>query len=71
MSMMPLSTFWKVQGTLNASDEPGPLAQQVAQRWEHDRDTLRFVRSSANSVYRFDANGSRQFLRLAASARGS
>ncbi len=66
--MMRLSTLWAVHGTRSAADEPGPLAQQIAERWEHDRDSLRFVRSSANSVYRFDAAGTRRFLRFASGA---
>jgi Ser/Thr protein kinase RdoA (MazF antagonist) len=66
MSLMRLSTFWAVHGALSAAEEPGPLARQVAARWHHDPGTLRLVRSSANSVYRFDTDGQGRFLRFAA-----
>jgi hypothetical protein len=66
MSLMRLSTFWAVHGTLSAAEEPGPLARQIAARWHHDPGTLRLVRSSANSVYRFDTDGQGRFLRFAA-----
>src|SRR4051794_20773884 len=66
MSMMRLSTFWAVHGTLSAAEEPGPLARQIAARWDHDPGTLRLFRSSANSVYCFDTEGQGRFLRFAA-----
>jgi Ser/Thr protein kinase RdoA (MazF antagonist) len=62
--MMRLSTLWKVDRTLDAAGW-SPLADRIAERWEHDEDTLRFVRSSANFVYRFRANGAEWFLRFA------
>jgi Ser/Thr protein kinase RdoA (MazF antagonist) len=66
MSLMRLSTFWAVHGTLSAAEEPGPLARQIAARWEHDPGTLRLFRSSANSVYHFETGGQGRFLRFAA-----
>ena len=66
MSLMRLSTFWAVHGTLSAADEPGPLARQIVARWQHDPGTLHLFRSSANSVYRFDIGGQGRFLRFAA-----
>jgi Ser/Thr protein kinase RdoA (MazF antagonist) len=66
MSLIRLSTFWAVHGTLSAAEEPGPLARQIATRWDHDPATLRLFRSSANSVYRFDSGGQERFLRFAA-----
>jgi Ser/Thr protein kinase RdoA (MazF antagonist) len=35
MSLMRLSTMWAIHGGLSATDEPGPLARQIAARWEH------------------------------------
>ena len=66
MSLMRLSTFWAVHGARSAAEEPGPLAQQIATRWDHDPGTLRLFRASANSVYRFDTAGQPRFLRFAA-----
>lgn len=65
--MMRLSTLWSVDRTLDA-DGRSPLADRIAEQWEHDANTVRFVRSSANFVYRFSANGSERFLRFARNA---
>src|SRR5258708_33024519 len=67
MLMMRLSTLWKVDRTLDAGGL-SRIADQIVGRWEHDEDTLRFARSSANFVYRFRANGAEQFLRFADSS---
>ena len=71
MGLMRLSTFWAVHGARSAAEEPGPLARRIAARWEHDPGTLCFVRSSANSVYRFESDGQGRFLRFAADCERS
>jgi Ser/Thr protein kinase RdoA (MazF antagonist) len=64
MSMMRLSTLWKVDRTLDSAGH-SLLAERIAERWEHEAGSLRFARSSANFVYRFRANGAERFLRFA------
>lgn len=65
--MMRLSTLWKVDRRLDDANR-SPIAQQILARWEHDPDSARFVRSSANFVFRFSADGVRRFLRFADSS---
>jgi Ser/Thr protein kinase RdoA (MazF antagonist) len=63
--MMRLSTLWKVLQTFDAAEERSPVADLVAQPWEHDPDTLRLVRASANFVCRFRVGGAEHFIRFA------
>jgi Ser/Thr protein kinase RdoA (MazF antagonist) len=61
--MMKLSALWKIDVTIEA-DGNSPVAQQLLARWDHDSDSLRFFRSSANFLYRFRAHGQPRFLRF-------
>jgi Ser/Thr protein kinase RdoA (MazF antagonist) len=68
--MMRLTTMWKVDSTIRA-DGSGPVAERLLERWEHDRGSVRFFRSSANFLYAFRREGSRHFLRFADSTERS
>lgn len=62
--MMRLSTMWRVDRTV---DEAGrsPVAERLLAGWAHDPGTLRFHRSSANFLYRFEREGRPHLLRFA------
>lgn len=62
--MMPLSTIWNVDRTLDA-DGRSPVAERIGGLWDHDPDGVRFFRSSANFLYVFSNEGKRCFLRFA------
>lgn len=64
--MMKLSTMLKIDSTM---DEEGlsPIAEHILERWDHERRSARFFRSSTNFVYTFREAGERYFLRFAAS----
>ncbi len=49
--MMRLSTLWRVDQTIRA-DGSSPVADAIAAQWGMTAGTARFVRSSANFVYR-------------------
>lgn len=63
--MMKLSTLWKFDRTI-APDGSSPIALSIAQRWRHDAGSVRFFRSSANTIYTVNIDGERSFLRCAA-----
>lgn len=65
--MMRLSTLWMVERLVDSVGR-NHVADQILANWEHDDDSLRFVRSSANFVCRFTHDGERRFLRFAASS---
>src|SRR5262249_11412408 len=67
-AMMRLSTLWKVDRILDVAGGRSPFADRLVERWENDASTLRFVRSSANFVYRFRADGLERYLRFADSS---
>ena len=68
--MMPLSTMWNVDRTIDASGS-SPVAAQILARWAHDKGSVRFFRSSANFLYVFHREGERHFLRFADGAERS
>ena len=68
--MMPLSTMWNVDCTIDASGS-SPVAAQILARWAHDHGSARFFRSSANFLYVFRREGRRHFLRFAHGAERS
>src|SRR5437762_9663279 len=70
-TMMRLSTLWRVLRTLDATGARNTIAESVVERWEHDDDTLRLIRASANFVWRFQAGGLPRFLRFADSSERS
>lgn len=65
--MMKLSTMLTVDNTVDIHGS-SPVAKQILASWNHDPETLRFFRSSANFVYRFYQRGKPRFLRFAASS---
>ncbi len=65
--MMRLSTMWKVDGTIDA-DGSSPVAERILERWTYDRGSVRFFRSSANFLYKFQTKGKHHFLRFADSS---
>jgi Ser/Thr protein kinase RdoA (MazF antagonist) len=60
---MRLSTMWKVDRA-TTPDGRNPIAEELAEYWEHEPRSVRFFRSSANFVYTIVA-GDRHFLRFA------
>lgn len=62
--MMRLSTMWKVDSTI-ATDGSSPIAERILERWTYDRGSVRFFRSSANFLYKFQTKGKHYFLRFA------
>jgi len=61
--MMKLSTMKKVVDTLT-KEWKSPIADQVLENWNHDPDSLVYVRSSANFVFKFKENGQLRYLRF-------
>ena len=61
--MMKLSTMKKVVDTLT-KEWKSPIADQVLENWNHDPDSLFYVRSSANFVFKFKENGQLRYLRF-------
>ena len=64
---MKLSLIWEVDRTIDTSGS-SPLARLIAARWQHDRDSVQFFRSSANFLYLVRCEGEPCFLRLAPAA---
>jgi Ser/Thr protein kinase RdoA (MazF antagonist) len=62
--MMRLSTMLKVDSTIG-DDSSSPVAEQILERWACDRGSVRFFRSSANFIYRFQDQDSMRYLRFA------
>jgi len=54
----------RVDSTVRA-DGSSPVAEQILERWAHDRGSIRFFRSSANFIYRFREQDRGYFLRFA------
>jgi len=61
--MMKLSTMKKLVDTLT-KDWESPIADQILEKWNHDPDSLFYVRSSANFVFKFKENGQLRYLRF-------
>jgi Ser/Thr protein kinase RdoA (MazF antagonist) len=61
---MTLSIIWVVDRTIDPSGS-SPLAREIASRWRHDPETIKFFRSSANFVYMVRRDGVTCFLRFA------
>lgn len=62
--MMRLSIMLKVDSMID-DDGSSPVAEQLLERWACDRGSVRFFRSSANFIYRFQDHGNFRFLRFA------
>jgi Ser/Thr protein kinase RdoA (MazF antagonist) len=63
-SMMRLRTMDLLVRYTDRGEVP-PLVEEALSRWAHDVGTLRYVRSSANHVFRFEHQGRPRYLRLA------
>ena len=61
--MMKLSTMKKLVDTLT-KDWESPIADQILEKWNHDPDSLFYVRSSTNFVFKFKENGQLRYLRF-------
>lgn len=61
--MMKLSTMKQVVETLNDNWE-SKLANDIANLWDHDKDTVKYFRSSANFIFTFQKRNNRFFLRF-------
>jgi Ser/Thr protein kinase RdoA (MazF antagonist) len=68
--MMRLSTMAKIDATVG-NDGSSPVAVQILERWACDRGSVRFFRSSANFIYRFQDHGAFRYLRFAAASERS
>lgn len=68
--MMKLSTLWKIDATVDAGGCT-PTAEHILTHWSHEAGSLRFFRSSANFLYRFQQDGESFFLRFADNAERS
>ena len=62
--MMKLSTLWSLDRTVDPVTGRNPVVEHIAAAWDHDPGTVRFFRSSANSVYTVERAGQRAYLRL-------
>lgn len=60
---MPLSLLRAVVDSI-ADDGTCPIAQDAIRPWAHEHGPVRFVRASANVIFRFSATGGEYVLRL-------
>ncbi|MDQ3657590.1 MAG: phosphotransferase [Chloroflexota bacterium] len=68
--MMKLSTMWTVDQTYDTNGR-SEIAEAIANRWTHDRDSVRSFRSSANFINVLTRDGRPAFLRFAADTERS
>lgn len=61
--MMKLSRMLKVVATVDGNWRSS-FAEQILMNWEHDEDSLYYIRTSANFVFVFQNNGERYYLRF-------
>jgi Ser/Thr protein kinase RdoA (MazF antagonist) len=57
--------MWNVDATID-DEGSGPVAERILDRWAHAPGSLRFFRSSANFIYRFQEQTEPRFLRFVA-----
>jgi Ser/Thr protein kinase RdoA (MazF antagonist) len=63
--MMHLTTLWALDRHIDPATGCSPLADALAAHWDHDPGSVRFFRTSANSIYRLSRHGRSAFLRIA------
>ncbi len=63
--MMSLRILWNLDSTIDPATGHSPVAEAVAAAWAPDPGSVRFFRTSANSIYRLTIAGQPAFLRLA------
>ena len=61
--MMPLTVMLRITEELDGKRMPAPVVTAV-RRWKGDADSVRYVRSSANHIFRFERDGALYYLRL-------
>src|SRR6056297_3205747 len=61
--MMKLSTMKKIVDSLDEKWK-SPAAVEIAARWEAEKGSVEYIRSSANFVFTFQKGGKRFFLRF-------
>lgn len=69
--MMPLSTLWSFDRTIDPATGHSPLADRIAANWVHDPGSVRHFRSSANVIYTLERDGREAYLRIAAASERS
>jgi Ser/Thr protein kinase RdoA (MazF antagonist) len=63
--MMSIRILWNLDVTIDPATGRSPVADAVAAAWDHDPGSVRFFRTSANSIYRLSVNGRPAYLRMA------
>ena len=63
--MMTLSTLWALDRHIDPDTGRSPIADALAAHWDHDPGSVRFFRTSANSIYRLTRNQRTAYLRIA------
>ncbi len=66
--MMRFTTLWSLDRTVDPATGISPIASSLAARWDHDPESVRFFRSSANFIYRLSREGRPGWLRIAAAS---
>jgi Ser/Thr protein kinase RdoA (MazF antagonist) len=64
--MMKLTTLWSLDRTVDSVTGISPIASSLAAHWDHDPESVRLFRSSANFIYRLSRDGRPAWLRIAA-----
>ncbi len=63
--MMKLTTLWALDRTIDPATGRSPIAEAIAAHWDHDPDSVRFFRTSANAIYRLNRSERAAYLRIA------
>jgi len=63
--MMKPSTLWALDRTIDDATGHNPIADALVASWDHHPGSVRFFRTSANSIYRLSRHGRTAFLRIA------
>jgi Ser/Thr protein kinase RdoA (MazF antagonist) len=66
--MMRFTTLWSLDRTVDPATNISPIANTLAAHWDHDPESVRFFRSSANFIYRLRREGRPAWLRIAAAS---
>src|SRR5690606_9702861 len=66
--MMRFTTLWSLDRTVDPATGISPLASSLAAHWDHDPESVRFFRSSANCIHRLSREGRPAWLRIAAAS---
>jgi Ser/Thr protein kinase RdoA (MazF antagonist) len=69
--MMRFTTLWSLDRTVDPATGMSPIANSLAAHWDHDPESVRFFRSSANFIYRVSRDSRPAWLRIAAASERS